>query len=102
MHQLNLREPWYECNKAAFEDQLRKEVPQGHVLHGLVVKIVARREDQDDFLFSLEDGRFAVVHLSWSDATTAGFPRTEIYETEEAVAHRIARDNEDWSADEGI
>jgi len=77
---------WYEIenSKGTFEKELYKEINKGHILYGIKVKEVARREDCDDVLFSLIDGtnRFAVVHLTWVRKVEENsyFPRTKIYD----------------------
>jgi len=49
--------PWYEpMNKKALEAELASELPKGHALLGLPVRVLAQRQDCDDFLFELLDG----------------------------------------------
>ena len=54
---------------------------RGHVLFGLPVSPVARRQDRDDVLFTLEDGsgRVAVVHLTYKNETEPLWPRTSFF-----------------------
>jgi hypothetical protein len=61
--------------------QLQRELPTGHILKGEHVTAIGRREDCDDVLFALEDGRVAVVHLTWSDKTgpDTDFPWTRMF-----------------------
>lgn len=56
-----------EEHRRAFENELASEVGGGHVLHGLVVMAIARADGRDDFLFSLQDGRVADVHLTFAN-----------------------------------
>ena len=68
-------EPWYPVDEfgaeravemaAALENQLRREICERHVLHGMNVRLIARRADTDDALFALDDGHVAEVHLTW-------------------------------------
>jgi hypothetical protein len=63
--------PWYPVNDDSkdsekMEAELRKELPEKHVLWGEKTKLIARAQDADDCLFLLEDGRVAEVHLTWS------------------------------------
>jgi hypothetical protein len=62
------RPPWRAAD-TPLEEQLRREVPRGHVLYGLSARAVARRQDNDDVLFELFGADllagFALVHLDW-------------------------------------
>ena len=81
-------EPWQRCADSRFVDELRREMPPGHALQNSDVTIVARRNDRDDFLYSINDGtgRMAEVHLTWSKSseTNQVSPRTMIYENIES------------------
>lgn len=61
--------PWYAVDAAdvtrGLERQLAVEAGPGHLLHGVEVRLIARRVDTDDALFALSDGRVAEVHLTW-------------------------------------
>lgn len=46
------------------EDELRHEVPVGHVLHGREVQAIARRDDCDDVAFDVSGAGLCVVHLT--------------------------------------
>ncbi|MCO6043129.1 hypothetical protein NG895_04360 [Aeoliella sp. ICT_H6.2] len=89
-------EPWHPCSDACFEDELRRELCVGHVLHGLDAIVVARRHDMDDFLFELSDGRFANVHLTWSSESNPAWPSTEIYDSRLAMEIEIQRQIDEW------
>ena len=66
-------DPWYPVSDAAIraglEDQLRQEISPRHVLFGQTARLIARRDDTDDALFELANGRIAEVHLTWSKST---------------------------------
>lgn len=53
---------------ADMERQLALELPRGHLLDGISVKVVAHRMGTDDILcwHLHEQSRFTVVHLTWS------------------------------------
>jgi hypothetical protein len=77
-------EPWFElsedeCQKLSTE--LHRELPAGHVLKGLSVKCLARRQDRDDVLFEFADGsgRLASVHLTWQVEREPPWPSAVIY-----------------------
>ena len=64
-------EPWYrledERQRCLLEEELKKELAEGHPLAGLPVEVLARRDDRDDVLVGLdsgENGRIAEVHLT--------------------------------------
>ncbi|MCP4960790.1 MAG: hypothetical protein GY925_16175 [Actinomycetia bacterium] len=69
-----------ETERAAMERELRREVAKGHVLRRVPAHAIARCHHCDDVLFSLTDGRFALVHLSWphKGPDPLPWPRTEI------------------------
>ena len=77
--------PWYPVGDAAIgaglEGQLAVEVSHGHVLFGARVRLIARREDTDDALFALADGRVAEVHLTWKQGPEEDprWPATAIF-----------------------
>ncbi len=76
--------PWTAPDPAtsqALEDQLHKEVGTNHVLKDTRVRLIARRLDQDDALFALDDGRIAEVHLTWHQSPDLDprWPRTAIF-----------------------
>ncbi len=62
-------EPWYPVTDAAVCEglaaQLAIELGKKHVLFGARATLLARRDDTDDALFLLEDGRVAEVHMTW-------------------------------------
>jgi hypothetical protein len=63
-------EPWYSISSdlvqaAGLEGELYRELSAGHPLFGLPARAIGRRDDCDDVLYCLEDGRAALVHLTW-------------------------------------
>ncbi|MGC2782013.1 MAG: hypothetical protein WA418_40915 [Bradyrhizobium sp.] len=67
--------------RAALQAELRAELRAEHPLFGLSALAIARRDDQDDVVFALDDGRVAEVHLTWrcSQETDPRWPQTTIY-----------------------
>ena len=65
----------------AIEAELEREVGKEHVLYQAKVKAIARRVDQDDFLFLAESSeyRLYVVHLTWCQETNPALPHTTHY-----------------------
>ena len=62
--------PWHSVDDPAVRHSLlaefQREIPKGHVLTGASLTVIGRRQDCDDVLFALSDGRVAIVHLTWS------------------------------------
>jgi hypothetical protein len=63
----------------AFEAELYRELCTAHALYGLRVSTLGRRNDGDDFLFSLEDGRVTEVHLTWQRESIPEWPKAQLY-----------------------
>lgn len=62
-----LLDPWLAVEDgAALVAELQRELAPGHPLYGSSTRAIARRGDNDDVLFTLENGQVAVVHLVWS------------------------------------
>jgi hypothetical protein len=75
-------DPWYPTDQAGLVEQLRAEMGPGHILETEPeIRAVARRDDSDDALFALADGRVAEVHLTWrrSRETDSRWPLTAIF-----------------------
>lgn len=93
--------PWGPVNdpaeKARLEAELVREVCAEHVLFGVPVSLVGRRQGRDDFLFKLDDGRFAQVHLTWSRETRPQWPSTDLYLTwGDWVRESMVPEHEGW------
>jgi hypothetical protein len=94
--EFSFSEPWHACDDQWFEEELRREVCERHVLFGINAKIIARRQDCDNFLFALPDGRFADVHLTWSKESDPTWPDTRIYDSAEQMRATIQSDIDEW------
>jgi hypothetical protein len=80
----DLLEPWRlveETRGQRLEQELSRELPLEHALAGKIARAVAVRADRDDVLFELADGRYAVVHLTWSGhrESSPHWPATEVF-----------------------
>lgn len=65
-----------------FEAELRREVPAGHLLHGVECRAVARSRDHpDEFIFATNRPGMPVafVHLTWAVESNPAFPYTVGY-----------------------
>ncbi len=63
---------------ARLEQELRREVPTGHVLFDKPVTLIGKGK-RDDYLFQLADDVVAWVHLTWAVETDPTWPWTELY-----------------------
>jgi hypothetical protein len=99
---IDYREPWYEIDDPSMRDKFRveleREVSHGHVLYGRAAEVVARRDDRDDFLVSLEGDGWAIVHLTWRMApeTDPIWPATQVFDSGDEVQERLAQDAHEW------
>lgn len=80
-------EPWIATGQYAdnLVKELEREVTQGHALWKVKARAIAQRSDSDDVLFEIESeqGRYAVVHLTWSGEPEpdSRWPDTRIFAT---------------------
>jgi hypothetical protein len=98
--------PWHPLEGGTPDDgmvrELRREICNRHVLHGVPVRPVGRRQDCDDVLFELLDGsgRFAVVHLTYAmhRESDPRWPDTTLFESWQQFERRMRDDHADWAA----
>jgi hypothetical protein len=82
-------DPWNRVSdpgvRAGLEEQLHVEISKRHVLFDEMTRLVARRDDTDDALFALPNGRVAEFHLTWSKRTEqdSRWPVTAIFNSME-------------------
>ena len=98
-------ERWWDLRGRAAEEaagrerverELRREVDKGHVLYRADVNAVAACNGHDDVLFALNDGRFALVHLSYpgSAPDRPPWPDTDIFDNWEQAAAYVEEHGE--------
>lgn len=92
--------PWH-LNSTDLTDQLHKEINKKHILYNKVVKTIARRQDNDDVLFEVDNGdfKYAVVHMTWTQKASEDprYPRTETFKNwQEVYENRIIKDHQGW------
>ena len=98
--------PWQPLEGGTPDDgtvrELRREICRLHVLHGVPVRPIARRQDCDDVLFELLDGsgRFAVVHLTYARSREIDprWPETTLFESWRQFERQMRDDHADWAA----
>ena len=72
-------------NNTYFFKELTNELTENHLLYNRVTKAIMRRFSQDDVLYLLEDGTYAIVHLTYSKDNLQGWPKYKKFTTVEAV-----------------
>ena len=97
-------EPWSavvdEKMRAALEDELAKELGRGHVLFQRPARAIARRYDQDDVLYAIENpSQLAVVHLSYAaKPDRPPWPSTSLFDDIAAfIQERMNPDHDDYA-----
>lgn len=87
--------PWeaIAVQKEGFQQELQKEVSEAHPLFDKKVEAIATRADCDDVLFQLEEGKYAVVHLTWKGKTEENpiWPATRICDDWEMVWEEVIK-----------
>ncbi len=85
--QIEYLEPWIATGQYAdnLVKELEREVTEGHALWKVKMRAIAQRSDSDDVLFEIESeqGKYAVVHLTWSGEPEpdSRWPDTRIFAT---------------------
>lgn len=95
------RMPWWElddpAHRTGLQHQYDREIGAGHLLWNAGGRVIGKHDASDDVLVALADGRYAIVHLTWSsNPGGALWPRATIYDTAAALSDAIARDSADW------
>lgn len=95
--------PWHPEDNAEEKRSLlaefQREIPVGHVLSGASLTLIGRRQDCDDVLFALDDGRVAIVHLTWSGKRepVPSSPWTRVFDSlERFVEDEMKPEHRDW------
>jgi len=94
--------PWHAEN-VDLTAQIRREMNPDHLLYRKTLTTLARRQDNDDVLFELQDCefRYAVVHLTWAENALADsrFPRTDFFrDWQDLYENRILVDHQEWDS----
>ena len=99
MHPLIWLEPWRglaEANRRPFETELQRELSPAHPLFDIGAEAIGKSEANDDVLFQLQNGEFALVHLTWTGhiEATGQWPYYELYQSwNDFVTQRMQHDN---------
>ena len=83
---LNFLEPYWSAFDMKEEsidsliNQLQLELSDNHILSNKSIELIARKTNNNDIILKLENGRIAVVHLTWkSKKEIEGYPLTRLY-----------------------
>ena len=76
--------PWSAISpddRQGIEDELQREMPDGHVLVECAILAVGASDNYDDVLFVTDcpNRPIAAVHLAWSAETDPAWPSTSVY-----------------------
>jgi hypothetical protein len=88
-----LPEGWHPAESRAAkaaETELTRELHHSHALYGLKTMAIARRRDSDEWLFLLESGQVAQVHLTYAVESTSAWPRSRIFSDESQWRQSVA------------
>ena len=60
-------EPWIPETSMIFLEELHKEISENHILYGVNLDVIARREDKDEVLYQYKTNphKYVQVHLTW-------------------------------------
>lgn len=102
--QLKFDPPWEDINeysqdiRQALLKELKRELHRKHPLYRMGVILIGQRQDNDDILVELEDGRIAVVHLTWKGRSESGpWPSTRVYQDKKDFwDHEMKQDISEW------
>lgn len=71
---------------SSFVKELHSELTETHPLYCTEAMAYAKSENSDDILFSLDNGKCAIIHLTYSRQNMNGFPKfTEFESIKEAL-----------------
>lgn len=78
-------DPWHALSddaREALEQELHRELREGHPLYQVAARALAHRSNSDDVLFTLSTHTYkvAVVHLVWQGPQPAPWPHTPFYD----------------------
>ncbi len=110
IEKLRIEEPWYPLDskkvQEGLERELRVEVIRGHPLYNVSVTAIARRYDQDDVLYWINEGEesFAIVHLTYRGKSEVSpeWPRTALFANADKLQKQLDAEREDFFAHIGF
>lgn len=82
---------WYELDEegVSFVKEAYKEICSSHPLYGIELKAAAVCGANDDVLFKCADGRYVIIHLTYSQVNSNDYPRFVVFPTKSAAMKHI-------------
>lgn len=83
---------WFILNSkqsTAFVKELQSELAESHPLYCTEAMAYAKSESSDDVLFSLDNGKCAIIHLTYSKQNAEGFPKFKEFDSVEKALEEI-------------
>lgn len=72
--------------------EFNRELHHGHALYGFEATALAKSEGMDEVLFSMNNGKCAIVHLTYAREKTEKYPLFLLFDTVEQALEHIAVD----------
>jgi hypothetical protein len=101
---INWKAPWYLLEVSEHQQGIQKELTLEigplHPLWETSPIALGKRENSDDIVVDLNDGRFAIVHLVWHghiDQVPDRFPATTFFENLASLQNEIDSESERWT-----
>jgi len=97
--ELVLVDPWWDLRTAGTREeherrriahQIVAETSPGHDLFGKHTEVIGRSTARDDVLVRAVDGRWAIVHLTYSGRQVPPWPTTTWFDSVEALGLHLA------------
>jgi hypothetical protein len=86
-----MADPWWVITNSMAEklnNELIRELSSSHILYGKSAVAVARRQDNDDVVYWVNElDRYAIVHLTYAKENSTDFPKTELFTLRELEKH---------------
>lgn len=78
-----------EFSNQYFVKQAKKEIKQGYPLFGKIMYSTAKCESNDDVMYVLENGTYAIIHLTYSENINIAYPTFKEFENLKQVMEYI-------------
>jgi hypothetical protein len=86
-----MAEPWWVISNNIAESltiELKKELTPSHILYGKKAVAVARRQDNDDVVYWINElNQYAIVHLTYTKENSSQYPKTQLFTLRELKKH---------------
>lgn len=85
--------PWIfiESDNQYFLEELKREINPGHPLYGQTLDTIAKSESDDNIIVVLEDGKYAIIHLTYSENEDVKFPYFLQFNSRSALVESIEK-----------